>query len=237
MTAASPSSPIIIRASTSIRPTMSPSTRMARSGSPIPSSAARLSEGHLQSAPGTGNNKARRSRTIPIAAKAVSLCPSPAGKTIWGNLTMELPANTYRWDLSGRLDIVFTPDTLSGVRLTASLSSPDYQNRLHHVARAIFTPPTSMARKSRTPVWCTDLQCGWHPLPARTACGSTPLAISLGRLDFDPGLFRRHGLELRRASSWDASGCRRPAPMSASPDPSAIISVHDRGAVHLHGAG
>jgi gluconolactonase len=81
-----------------------------------------LSEGHPD-APGTGNNSAGLDN--PFAGEGGLGLPKPGQEDSIGNTTMELPANTYRWDPSGRLDIVFTPDTLGTPNGIAF--SPDYK--------------------------------------------------------------------------------------------------------------
>ena len=81
-----------------------------------------LSEGHPD-APGIGNNTERLND--PFTGEGGLALPRPGQEDSLGNMTMELPANTYRWDPSGRLDIVFTPDTLGGPNGIAF--SPDYK--------------------------------------------------------------------------------------------------------------
>ncbi len=81
-----------------------------------------LSEGHPD-APGTGNNTDNLSN--PYIGEGGLGLPKPGQEDSLGNTTMELPANTYRWDPSGRLDIVFTPDKLGCPNGIAF--SPDYK--------------------------------------------------------------------------------------------------------------
>ena len=68
-----------------------------------------LNEGHPD-APGQGSNAA--GILDPYAGEGGLGLPRVGQEDGASNMVMELPANTYRWDPSGRLDIVFTPDKL-----------------------------------------------------------------------------------------------------------------------------
>jgi gluconolactonase len=81
-----------------------------------------LNEGHPD-APGQGNNAA--GILNPYAGEGGLGLPNVGQEDGAGNMAMELPANTYRWDPSGRLDIVFTPEKLGTPN--GICFSPDYK--------------------------------------------------------------------------------------------------------------
>jgi gluconolactonase len=81
-----------------------------------------LSEGHPD-APGQGTNM--DSIANPYEGETGLGLPSPNSPSV-GSMAMELPANTYRWDPSGRLDVMFGPDGKPGGPNGIAFS-PDYK--------------------------------------------------------------------------------------------------------------
>ena len=118
-----------------------------------------LNEGHPD-APGTGSNMAGTSN--PYIGDTGLGFPRIGQEDGAGNLTMELPANTYRWDPSGRLDIVFTPEKLGGPN--GICFSPDYKIVYTMGSGKIYASDINGAKVSNTRI-VTDcvvdgIRCG-----------------------------------------------------------------------------
>ena len=172
-----------------------------------PGAGASLSEGHPDVAGGPQNPNGLYDPRL-----------GDAGTGLGTAVRRELPANVYRWDPSGKLEIAVPADKIKGCN--GICFSPDYK-RVYIIGGGIHVGDVVdgkvMNFRDFTDCMVDGIYC--HPDGMRADRAGNIWS----QLQHGSGLFRRHGVESEPASASAASACRKAAPMSASAGPSATI--------------